>query len=102
MKLEDLKKMLEEQKSEEKPMDEKSVKAKMDVIDELRKMMMDGSADSIMDGMQQVKVAAPDKESLKKGLEMALDKIDDMGEMPEMSEDEEDEEDEEEKKRRKR
>jgi hypothetical protein len=90
--------MADEMSEEDSMMDDQAVQAKMDMIDELRNMMRERGADSIMDGMQSVKVASPTKEGLQEGLEMAEEKLEEMPEesMMEAYRDEDEEEDEEE------
>jgi hypothetical protein len=80
------------------PMMKSKIKAKMEVLQELMDMADQSETSGLMDDMQQVTVAAPDKEGLVEGLEKAEDI---MGEMPEdmmpdmdMEDEEEDEEDE--------
>ena len=82
-------------------------KAAEELRDLARKLMGDRVM-SDMDEMQKVTVAAPDQESLEKGLSLAEDVVSDMPELPEMDkegtlddiddllEDEEDDEDEDE------
>lgn len=72
MKLEDLMKM---SKGEEDPKDMMKAKAKMEVIQELRKMASDMMGEGIKDGMQKVTVASDNPEGLKEGLEMAEDVV---------------------------
>lgn len=60
-------------------MDDMRRKAKMDLLQDLRKMAMgmihDGSGEEMPDHMQKVMVAAPDKEGLKHGLEKAKEVV---------------------------
>lgn len=46
-------------------------RAKMDVLKELRDMMAEKAGSDVAGGLRSVKVAAPDKEGLVKGLDMA-------------------------------
>ena len=72
------------------------LKAKMDVLKELMDMADESETAGLMDDMQKVTVAAPDKEGLMEGLEKAEEVMEgDM--MPEpMMDDEEDEDEEDE------
>lgn len=74
MKLEDLMKMSKGDE-EKDPKDMMKAKAKMEVIQELRKMASDMMGEGLKDGMQQVTVASDDPEGLKEGLEMAEDVV---------------------------
>lgn len=60
-------------------MDDKKLKAKMEVIMELLGMSEDAIGEDLkshMDGMKEVTVAAPDEEGLAKGLDMAKEVVD--------------------------
>jgi len=73
------------------------LKAKMDVLKELMEMADESETAGLMDDMQKVTVAAPDKESLVEGLEKAEEVVEgDMPMMDPMMEDEEDEDEEDE------
>lgn len=63
-------------------------RAKMDVLKELRDMMAEKAGSDVAGGLRSVKVAAPDKEGLVKGLDMAekLVQKPEMMEAPELSE----------------
>lgn len=70
-------------------MSEQEVRAKMDVVQELLQMAQEAMGSRVkhgMDEMQKVSVAAPDKESLLEGLEMAQDVAEESPEMEESSE----------------
>jgi hypothetical protein len=73
------------------------LKAKMDVLKELMEMADESETAGLMDDMQKVTVAAPDKESLVEGLEKAEEVVEgDMPMMDPMMDDEEDEDEEDE------
>lgn len=72
---------------EKKKIDPIEKEAKLSAVKGMRKMAGDLMADE-MKGMQKVTVAAPDKESLKKGLAKAEDVLDSAPDMMEESEDE--------------
>lgn len=91
-----MKKMMK--KGKEGPdMSEMERKAKMDVIMELLEMAQEGMGEGVVSGLESLKpkqsvtVAAPDEESLKTGLEVAEDMVD---EKVAMSEDESEDEEE--------
>lgn len=104
--MKDLSKMLGKDSEMKGKMSEQEIQAKLDVIKELMDEMMaamGGSVKSGMDEMKKVTVAAPDKESLLKGLDAAQEIVPeiseepseeeakmDSGEKPMMQEDEED------------
>jgi len=63
-------------------MSEMEQKAKMEVLKELFEMAMQASGEGVSKGMQELTVAAPDKEGILKGLEKAEDIMEDMPENP--------------------
>lgn len=89
---------------EEKEGGDDRMSAKMDVLKELIEMADAKETDGLIDGLQKITVAAPDKEGLEKGLEKAEEILEKGPEdmmpkemMPEemMESDEDDEDDEE-------
>jgi hypothetical protein len=71
--MKDMMKMMDAKKSGGE-MSEQEIQAKMDVVQELLQMAQEAMGSRVksdMDEMQKVSVAAPDKESLLAGLEMA-------------------------------
>lgn len=66
---------MSEDKSSKKKMDPEKMKAKMEVIEELRKMAQDLMSEGMADGFKKVSVAAPDKEGLLEGLDKAEDLV---------------------------
>lgn len=80
--MKDLAKMLMSKKDSSK-MDEKSIQAKMDVLQELMDMckeQMSSKVKSGMDEMRKVTVAAPTQEGLEEGLEKAQELTEEMPE----------------------
>jgi len=71
----DLKDLMGMKSSAKKPKDDAKRKAKMEVIDELRKMASDMMGEGLHDKLSKVTVAAKNPKSLEKGLEMAQDII---------------------------
>lgn len=67
-------------KEDKDPMMKKKLMAKMEVLKELMQMADDSETAGLMDGMQEVTVAAPDKEGLEEGLEKAQEITEDMPE----------------------
>jgi len=81
----DLEKMLMSKK-DKGAMSEKSMQAKMEVLQELLQMAQEAMGSKVkggMDEMQKVSVMAPDQEGLKKGLEIAEEIAENSEEMPE-------------------
>lgn len=94
--MKDLEKLMMAKKAEKPEMSDKQIQAKMDVLMELMELAkseMGKKVKSGMDEMQKVTVAAPDAESLEKGLETAQELVPQMEEASEeaeeMSEEEE-------------
>lgn len=99
-------------KKQKSDMSDMEKKAKMDVLKELIDYAMSMSGDNVAKGMQELTVAAPDKESLMEGLGHAEEMLEEMPEEDEMMEmmmpddeddmydDEEDEEEDEKRRRR--
>lgn len=75
MNLKDLMSMGDEPSEEKSPEDMAKMKAKMEVIEELRQMAADMMGEGLKNGMSKVTVAADDEEGLKEGLEMAEDVV---------------------------
>lgn len=85
--MKDMMKLMDKKGGQE--MSEQEVQAKMDVVQELLQMAQEAMGSRVkhdMDEMQKVSVAAPDKESLLEGLEMAQDVAEESPEMEESSE----------------
>lgn len=82
--LKDLMSLLEE-KMDKKPMNEKCIRAKMDVLEELIGKASDKAGDSITGDLQKVTVAAKDKQGLEKGLEKAQEMVEKVPQMKEES-----------------
>lgn len=71
-------------KKEKSDMSSAEKKAKMDVLKELIDYAMSMSGDNVAKGMQELTVAAPDKESLMEGVEKAEEMLEEMPEEEDM------------------
>lgn len=79
--MKDLKGYMQDKFGKPKKEDPMKKEAKMNVVKDLREAASDDMKESLKSGMmQKVTVAAPDKESLKKGLEKAEDVLEEMPE----------------------
>ena len=93
--MKDLMDMLGESRHEEGEMTDAKKQAKMEVLMELIELAKEKMGESVSNGLQEVTVAAPDKESLMEGMDKAQALMGDMPDTEGMEYDEEDEDDEE-------